>query len=76
LYNLGCNTIQKSESYYPPIKAVIKGQLSLDDVVAAISNKTFAIYKLLSMDKDRVLIDTDLVLDIYVFKFFINIVSI
>ena len=36
------------------------GQLSLDDAVAAISNKTIAIYKLLSMDEDRPFIDADL----------------
>ena len=52
------------------------GQLSLDDAVAAISNKTHLIYKLLSMDKDRVLIDADLVLDTQAFKFLINTVSI
>ena len=51
-------------------------QLFLDDVVAAISNKTLAIYKLLSMDEDRVLIDADLILDIYAFKFLINTVNI
>jgi hypothetical protein len=42
---------------------VTNGQLSLNDVIAVISNKTLAIYKLLSMDKDRALIDADLALD-------------
>ena len=52
------------------------GQLSLDDAVAAISNKTLAIYKLLSMDENRALIDADLALDTQAFKFLINAVSI
>ena len=52
------------------------GQLSLDDAVVAISNKTIAIYKLLSMDEDRPLIDADLALDTQAFKFLINAVSI
>jgi hypothetical protein len=42
--------------------SVTNGQLSLDDAVAAISSKTLAIYKLLSMDEDRALIDADLAL--------------
>jgi hypothetical protein len=76
LNNLGCNATQRSESYHPPLKAVTNGQLSLDDAVAAISNKTHAIYKLLSMDEDRALIDADLALDTKAFKFLINAVSI
>jgi hypothetical protein len=43
----------------PPIKKVTNGQLSLEDVVAAISNKTLAIYKQLSMDEDGVFTDVD-----------------
>ena len=73
---LGCNATQRSESYHPPIKAVTNGQLSLDDAVAAISTKTLTIYKLLSMDEDRALIDADLALDTQAFKFLINAVSI
>ena len=76
LNNLGYNIIQKSESYYPSIKVVTNGQLFLDDIVAAINNKTLAIYKLLSMDKDRALIDADLALNTQAFKFLINTVSI
>jgi len=56
--------------------SVTNGQLSLDDAVAAISSKTLAIYKLLSMDEDRALIDADLALDTQAFKFLINAVSI
>lgn len=55
--------MQRSESYHPPIKTEINGQLSLDDAVAAISNKTLTIYKLLSIDGDMALIDADLALD-------------
>jgi hypothetical protein len=55
---------------------VTNGQLSLNDAVAAISNKTLAIYKLLSMDEDRALIDADPALDTQVFKFLINTVII
>jgi hypothetical protein len=76
LSNLGCVAIQRSKSYHPLIKKVINGQLSLKNTVAAISNKTLAIYKQLSMDKNRALIDADLVLDTIVFKYLINVVSI
>jgi hypothetical protein len=76
LHNLGCNSTQRSESYHPPIKTATNGQLSLDDAVAAISNKTLTIYKLLSIDEDRALIDADLALDMHAFKFLINTVSI
>jgi hypothetical protein len=55
---------------------VTNGQLSLEDAVAAISNKTLAIYKQLSMDEDRALIDADLALDTSAFKYLINVVSI
>jgi len=55
---------------------VTNGQLSLYNAVAAISNKTLAIYKLLSIDEDRALIDADLALDIYAFKLLINAISI
>jgi hypothetical protein len=44
--------------------------------VAGISSKTLVIYKLLSIDKDRALIDADLALDTHAFKFLINAVSI
>ena len=76
MHNPSCNATQRSESYHPPIKAITNEQLSLDDAVAAISNTTRAIYKLLSMDEDRVLIDADLALDTQVFKYLINVVSI
>jgi hypothetical protein len=76
LNNLGCVATQRSESYHPSIKKVTNGQLSLEDAVAAISNKTLAIYKQLSMDEDRALIDADLALDTSAFKYLINAVSI
>ena len=63
LSNLDCNATQRSESYHSPIKIITNGQLSLNDAMTAISNKTLAIYKLLSMDEDRALIDADLALD-------------
>jgi hypothetical protein len=48
----------------------------LDDAVTVISNKTLAIYKLLSMNKDKALINADLALNTQVFKFLINAMSI
>lgn len=68
--------IQRSESYHPLIKKVANGQLSLEDAVATISNKTLAIYKQLSIDEGRVLIDADSAPGTGAFKYLINVVSI
>jgi predicted nucleic acid-binding protein len=76
LNNLSCNATQRSESYHSFIKAIINEQLSFDDAVVVISNKTYAIYKLLSINEDRALIDADLILNTQAFKFLINTVSI
>jgi hypothetical protein len=76
LNNLEYVATQRNKSYYPLIKKITNGQLSLKNTVAAINNKTLAIYKQLGIDKNSVLIDADLVLNTSAFKYLINTVSI
>ena len=68
--------MQRSEIYHCSLKKVTNSQLLLKNSISVISIKILFILKNLNINKNRVLIDTDLALDINAFQNLVNVINI